>query len=865
MKACARATSLPLSCAALLLLMLGWSLASQSAPGFLGDHQKGPDATASVRQVKRPLPDQYIVLYKPEAVDPGRRRSAIQVQSAVGALNQGLASQYGGQIRAQWSRAVQGMAVRLNAAAAARLARDSRVLLVEEDGVVTASALQSPVTWGLDRIDQRNLPLNNSYAYTADGSTVTAYIIDTGIRTTHQEFGSRASWGTNTAGDGFDLDCDGHGTHVAGTVGGNTYGVAKGVSLVAVKVLDCDGFGSDSGVISGIEWVVTQVASAEHPGVINMSLGGGYSLALNRAVKSASDAGIPVVVAAGNENEDACTSSPASAPEAITVGASTSADHRSWFSNFGSCVDLFAPGSAITSATNASDTATGTWNGTSMASPHVAGAAALYLDAAYQNSGAIPTAADLAAQLLTNATPDQITDPAGSPNKLLYTTNDGNIRLQVAKAGTGSGRVESLPAGIDCGADCSQVFTQDTNVALYADPDAGDSFDGWSGAGCSGTGSCSLTMDASKIVTATFSTPPPEISSGEPIANLSGPTGSTQYFAVQVPAGATDLVISISGGTGDAYLYVRYGELPTAIAYDCRPYLPGNEETCTFPTPTSGTWYVRLHAWSSYSGVTLSADYRSQSVDYQLSVNKTGTGSGTVTSNPAGIACGNTCEGTFVDGTGIVLEAQPAVGSAFGGWSGACSGLGSCELTLENAVAVDAEFFRKSASSDPGQDVSLPSRGGWRAAVANADQRSSQSIEQKESLLSGPGVGELSTDAPDEETEFDMPMVHPDSPQPNVRDHQPQDVHETINIGEPLEVGEQRSSRKVDKTAEMIEIGKHIDVDAPPIASHAGIHSERQWIGEFRDVDEAPDHQTMHTPTASAKVRNIGAPLPANF
>lgn len=826
------------------------------------DYEKGPDELASVQRARQKIAGQYIVVYKDEAFARRARQSAGATQAEVARINAELARQVRAQIRAEWAGAVKGMAVTMGEGAAQRLVKDPRVLLVEEDAEISFNAVQNPATWGLDRVDQRSLPLDNTYHYDTYGTSVTAYIIDTGIRTTHQEFGARATWGVNTTGDNNDSDCQGHGTHVAGTVGGDTYGIAKNVALVAVKVLDCSGSGSTSGVISGIDWVVS---NAQQPAVINMSLGGSYSAALNLAVETASDAGIPVVVAAGNENSDACFSSPASEPAAITVGASTNTDQRSSFSNYGSCVDLFAPGSAITSATNASDTATGTWDGTSMASPHVAGVVALYLDAEYQDSGTIPAAADLAAQLVTNATPDQITDTAGSPNKLLFTTNDGNIRLQVAKAGTGSGRVESLPEGIDCGADCSQVFPQDTNVALYADPDAGDSFDGWSGAGCSGTGSCSLTMDASKIVTATFSTPPPEISSGEPIANLSGPIGSTQYFAVQVPAGATDLVISISGGTGDADLYVRYGELPTAIAYDCRPYLYGNEETCTFPTPTSGTWYVRLHGWSSYSGVTVSADYRSQNVEYQLSVSKTGTGSGTVTSNPAGIACGNTCEDQFLEGTDIVLEAQAADGSVFGGWSGACSGLGACELTLENAVMVDAEFFRKSASSDPGQDVLLPSRGGWRAAVANADQLSSQSIEQKESLLSGPRVGEVSTVVSAEETELGLPMIHPDWSKPNVRDRQPQGVHETINIGEPLEVGEQRSSRKVDNTAETIEIGKYIDVDAPPIAPQAGIHSERQWIGELRDADEAPDHQTMHTPTASAGVQNIGVPLPANF
>ena len=234
-------------------------------------------------------------------------------------------------------------------------------------------------TWGLDRIDQRSLPLNNTYTYNATGAGVKAYIIDTGIRTTHTQFGGRAI-------DGFDAidsalpaaDCNGHGTHVAGTVGGTTYGVAKGVTLVAVRVLDCNGSGSTSGVIAGINWVTGNHAAGA-PAVANMSLGGGASSALDKAVRNSIADGVTYALAAGNDNTNACNQSPARTAEALTVGSTTSSDARSSFSNFGTCVDLFAPGSSITSAWNTNDTATNTISGTSMATPHVAGAAALYL------------------------------------------------------------------------------------------------------------------------------------------------------------------------------------------------------------------------------------------------------------------------------------------------------------------------------------------------------------------------------------------------------------------------------------------------------------------------------------------------------
>ena len=268
---------------------------------------------------------------------------------------------------------------------ALELSKDPAVAYVEQDRTVKALGTQAPTpSWGLDRIDQRDLPLNGSFTYPNTGAGVTAYIIDTGIRTTHSDFGGRASWGTNTTGDGNNTDCNGHGTHVAGTVGGAQYGVAKGVKLIAVKVLNCAGSGSFSGVVAGIDWVTAHHQPGQ-PAVANMSLGAsGSDAATENAVRSSIADGVTYAIASGNSNANACNFTPARVAEAITVNASTNTDARASFSNFGTCTDVFAPGQNITSAWITSDTATNTISGTSMAAPHVAGAAALVLGATPQ-------------------------------------------------------------------------------------------------------------------------------------------------------------------------------------------------------------------------------------------------------------------------------------------------------------------------------------------------------------------------------------------------------------------------------------------------------------------------------------------------
>lgn len=359
-----------------------------------------------VRKNSKKIDNNYIVVLDDSVVgDRGE-------YSIAGYMADDMARIYNGKVKHVYKHAMNGFSVEMSEADAEAMAQDYRVLFVEEDGVMSADATQSNPPWGLDRIDQRNLPLNATYNYNWTGSGVRVYVIDTGIRTSHNQFGGRASAVFDAFG-GNGQDCNGHGTHVAGTVGGSTYGVAKSSLLRAVRVLDCNGSGATSGVIAGVDWVRQNFIA---PAVANMSLGGGASSALDTAVNNLSNAGVTIAVAAGNSNADACTSSPARAVNAITTGATTTSDARASFSNFGTCVDIFAPGSGILSAWYTSNTATATLSGTSMASPHVAGVAALYKQA---NPSASATTVRNA--LVNNATTNVISGAgSGSPNRLLY-------------------------------------------------------------------------------------------------------------------------------------------------------------------------------------------------------------------------------------------------------------------------------------------------------------------------------------------------------------------------------------------------------------------------------------------------------------
>jgi subtilisin family serine protease len=388
-----------------LIGMFPWVLLAAAPAAALA--QAGAPAAQPFGE-SRPIPGRYIVVFKDNAASaPAEAASAVR-----GAR---------GQVLISFSTALRAFTANLPEYAVAALRMHPGIAFIEQDHTVSLQQVspQVPATWGLDRIDQYSRILDSMYQFTATGAGVNAFIIDTGIRPDHEEFTGRLLPGYSAINDGRGTaDCNGHGTHVAGTVGGSTWGVAKQVSLVPVRVLDCKGSGTWSGIIAGIDWVAN---SPRRPAVANMSLGGSKSSAVNAALAGAVAKGVTMVVAAGNNNANACNYSPASEPRAVTVGATASGDARAPYSNYGACVDLFAPGSAITSAWHTGSAASNTISGTSMASPHVAGAAALALQST-------PTASPAAVTgfLTGKATPGVVTNAgSGSPNRLVYSLATG--------------------------------------------------------------------------------------------------------------------------------------------------------------------------------------------------------------------------------------------------------------------------------------------------------------------------------------------------------------------------------------------------------------------------------------------------------
>lgn len=461
----------------------------------------------------------YIVVYKTNGVQTLNSKESRKAFTT-STTNQ-IENQTGVKAKLKYSSAINGALVEANAKQLKALLAHPNVDYIEQDSVVSIdpmiSTAQANATWGLDRIDQRNLPLDGNFNPLQQGNNVTAYVIDTGVNFSHNEFGGRATSGRDFIdNDNNASDCNGHGTHVAGTIAGSTYGVAKNANIVGVRVLSCRGSGSNSGVIAGIDWVADH---ASGPSVANMSLGGGKSTALNSAVARAVDSGIAFVVAAGNDNGNACSKSPASEPKAITVGSTTSNDSRSSFSNYGNCLDIFGPGSSIKSAWIGSNSATKTISGTSMAAPHVAGVAALYLD---KNAGLSPT--QLAAALASNSTKNKVRDAKnGSPNNLVYT-------------------------------------------------ESGDAPGG-----------------GLEVV-------------------LSGGANSDSRHTYEVPSGTSKLTVTISGGSGDADLYIKHGITPIPLDYDCAGAVEGNNESCVINNPKSGTWHILVQGYSAFKGVTLKAN-----------------------------------------------------------------------------------------------------------------------------------------------------------------------------------------------------------------------------------------------------------------
>lgn len=364
--------------------------------------------SSKLKRSANPVPGRYIVVLNNDAM----RSEGQEAPEAAAELT----AKYGGAVAKVFRNAVQGFSVEMTEKAAHALSNDPNVLFVEEDSYLSISESQMSAPWGLDRIDQRNVPLDQTYNYTKTGSGVSVYVIDTGIRVTHEQFQGRAAIAYDSIGDGQNgNDCHGHGTHVASTIGGSTYGVAKNVSLYGIRVLGCNGVGTTGTAMEGIDWMI---ANHQSPAVANMSMGGWGSDVMDSAVQSAINAGITFVVAAGNNNGSACNYSPARLSSAITVGAATQSDTRASFSNYGSCVDLFAPGVGISAAWAWNDTAVHTVSGTSMAAPHVAGGVALFMES---NPNAAPS--DVMSAILNEATNGEMESMSdGSPNMILFTS-----------------------------------------------------------------------------------------------------------------------------------------------------------------------------------------------------------------------------------------------------------------------------------------------------------------------------------------------------------------------------------------------------------------------------------------------------------
>lgn len=390
--------------------------------------QKTSARKSDVVKAANAIPNRYIVVLDDNVV--GENAASPQVE----AFSQYLANAYGGDIKETYSSALKGFVVEMTAKQAEEMNLDSSVKTIEEDGVISVSNNQTNAPWHLDRVDQRALPMNSAYNYTTSGAGVHIYILDTGIRYTHADFGGRANAVYDSIGDGQNgNDCNGHGTHVAGIAGSSTYGVAKNSLIHSVRVVPCNGYGQISDLLSGVNWVT---ANRILPAVANISLtAGGTSPALETGIANSIAAGVTYTIAAGNQAFEACLYTPARVPDALTIGATSDTDMRAPYSNYGSCVDLFAPGHSITSLSFVNDNDTRILSGTSMAAPTIAGAAALYLSA---NPMASPST--VANVIRSSATTGLVTNiDTTSPNLLLYTSSASPTAANV----TVSGRVTS--------------------------------------------------------------------------------------------------------------------------------------------------------------------------------------------------------------------------------------------------------------------------------------------------------------------------------------------------------------------------------------------------------------------------------------
>ncbi len=574
------------------------------------------------------IPNRYIVVFKDTAMTNfrGEKQSTAVVANAVG-------QRFGAKVERAFNHVLNGAVITTDVQNAKRLADDPEVAYVEADQIMRISGTQTSATWGLDRIDQTNLPLNGSFTYPSS-SGVHAYILDTGIRGTHNDFTGRMGNGYTAVNDGQGTnDCQGHGTHVAGTVGGTTWGVAKNVTLHPVRVLGCDGSGSNSGVIAGMDWVT---ANAVKPAVANMSLGGGASQATDDAIARMTNAGIATVVAAGNDSSNACNYSPARAPSAITVGSTTSSDAMSSFSNYGSCVDVYGPGSNITSASYSSNTGSTSMSGTSMASPHLAGVAALYLAA---NPNATPSQVTTA--IVNNSLTGKITGIPSGVNKFVniqFLNGDvvtpptgGVLTKDVAKsfsAATGQSAAYTfvVPTGatnltfkMSGGTGDGDLYTKlgsaPTTTSYLAKSDGSTNAETITiAAPTAGTyhllaNAYAAVSGASIVASYQTGTTPPSgtaLVSGT-AQSVTLATNASKLYYITVPSGKTSLTFTLSGGTGDADLYARMTTAPTTTSFTKKSDGSTNTETITFSAPAAGTYYLLVNAYAATNGASVKA------------------------------------------------------------------------------------------------------------------------------------------------------------------------------------------------------------------------------------------------------------------